>query len=547
MAPGRGAGPAAHRTVRRRPGPNRRAGRRRASGPDRPGLAGDELVGSLLLLHDLHPDSSSQRVPRAVGRGGTGDPAKGGGSIEVTTSTPSSRGVRDGDGTGQRLRFHRPRRCATRCARRSTTPRPDATIEVRLAVDTTPTPTPVRLGRKPVGAARPMTAPPHTGSDTAPARRRGQRRSPGRARSASAGPRPPRPWTSAARCAPSRSPTGTRPRGRRRASARCCARAAPATSCSLDAVPAAGGTGPCPTATGPYATSRCPRRSGAAPDPGGGGVLLPELERGASAGVLSRARPAPPSACCRSTPGRRWRPPIRCSTTLQPDVEAALIRTDAARPAPAWSASSFPSTPATSWSATSRRLWRGFDGGARPRGHGRLLRPPPGPRDAVGTEDSMAELSIDDRRRRASSRTPPCPRSCASLRLAESTGARGPRHRPAHPGPHRAPAPPLRPGRAGPPPRAVRRAAAVGRYAAAVPVDPRRHHGQPGSTARRWSICPWRARTTSRWPEPSTCTVWTAVRCRCCSCSAAPCSPRATPASPPSWSPGTWSASTGCR
>jgi hypothetical protein len=29
----------------------------------------------------------------------------------------------------------------------------DATIEVRLAVDTTPVPTPVRLGRKPVGAA----------------------------------------------------------------------------------------------------------------------------------------------------------------------------------------------------------------------------------------------------------------------------------------------------------------------------------------------------------------------------------------------------------
>jgi hypothetical protein len=29
---------------------------------------------------------------------------------------------------------------------------PDATIEVTLAVDTTPTPTPVRLGRKPVGA-----------------------------------------------------------------------------------------------------------------------------------------------------------------------------------------------------------------------------------------------------------------------------------------------------------------------------------------------------------------------------------------------------------
>jgi Fe-S cluster biogenesis protein NfuA len=116
-------------------------------------LGRDELVGSLLVLHDLHPDSLEQRVHRALDSVAP-KLAKGGASVEVTSLDGSSAEVvatvtapSGGCGsTGETL-------CdAVRQALDDAAA--DATIEVRLSVDTTPAPTPVRLGRKPVGAAQ---------------------------------------------------------------------------------------------------------------------------------------------------------------------------------------------------------------------------------------------------------------------------------------------------------------------------------------------------------------------------------------------------------
>ena len=69
------------------------------------------------------------------------------------------------------------------------------------------------------------------------------------------------------------------------------------------------------------------------------------------------------------------------------------------------------------------------------------------------------------------------------LRLTETDGDAGPRRRAALPDPDRAAAPPLRRRRGGAARRAVRRDAAVGRLAAAVPVDARRRRSSPASPA----------------------------------------------------------------
>jgi Fe-S cluster biogenesis protein NfuA len=116
-------------------------------------LGRDELVGSLLVLHDLHPDSLEERVARAV-ESVAPMAHKGGASVEVTSLdreaaaaivTVTAPGGGCGS-TGEAL-------CdAVRQVLDDSAA--DATIEVRLAVDTTPPPTPVRLGRKPVGATQ---------------------------------------------------------------------------------------------------------------------------------------------------------------------------------------------------------------------------------------------------------------------------------------------------------------------------------------------------------------------------------------------------------
>jgi Fe-S cluster biogenesis protein NfuA len=113
-------------------------------------LGRDELVGSLLVLHDLHPDSLEQRVTRAVDSVAT-RLGKGGATVEVTSLdtqaavTVTALGGGCGS-TGQAL-------CDT-VRQALDDAAPDAAIDVTLAVDMTPNPTPVRLGRKPVGATQ---------------------------------------------------------------------------------------------------------------------------------------------------------------------------------------------------------------------------------------------------------------------------------------------------------------------------------------------------------------------------------------------------------
>lgn len=116
-------------------------------------LGRDDLVGSLMVLHDLHPESLEERVGRAV-EAVTPMLRKGGASVDVThidaeaarvLVTVTAQGSGCGS-TGGALRD------AVQEALNDAAP--DADVEVKLAVDTTPTPTPVRLGRKPVVAGQ---------------------------------------------------------------------------------------------------------------------------------------------------------------------------------------------------------------------------------------------------------------------------------------------------------------------------------------------------------------------------------------------------------
>ena len=108
-------------------------------------LAADELVGSLMLLHGLHPDDLAGRVQRAVDSLAPGI-RKGGGNVEVTS-------VSSGD---VRVVFT----SAGGCGSTASTIReqvlkavwdaaPDAaSVVVEMVVDDTPKLTPVRLGTK---------------------------------------------------------------------------------------------------------------------------------------------------------------------------------------------------------------------------------------------------------------------------------------------------------------------------------------------------------------------------------------------------------------
>lgn len=110
----------------------------------------DELVSSLLVLHDLHPEPLEQRVAGAV-EAVTPMLAKGGGSVEVThldheVATVSLTVSAPGAGCGSGALVDAVRQAVDDAA-------PDAQVEVSLAADDpAPTLTPVRLGRKPVAA-----------------------------------------------------------------------------------------------------------------------------------------------------------------------------------------------------------------------------------------------------------------------------------------------------------------------------------------------------------------------------------------------------------
>ena len=240
-----------------------------------------------------------------------------------------------------------------------------------------------------------------------------------------------------------------------------------------------GGARPLPRVPRPPAVARA---VGRAADPGERRVLLRQLDARPGRRVLSRARPARPSRCCRSTPGtsssprtptrRRSSPTSRrssCAPTARRGRSGVLPRAD-------------------------RRLLRA----RRPPAHAvaRLRRRPRGARRARrllrrrAGEGAMTDLALRGARRARRSRTPRCRRSCSGCASPRRRGA--PVHALAlrcqiriEPQRRRYDA-----RRGGAARRAVRRATAVGRLAAPVPLDPRRHDGhrvhrrRPRSTSR---------------------------------------------------------------
>lgn len=116
-------------------------------------LARDDLVGSLMVLHDLHPEPLGQRVAAAVEavtpRLRTAEAA-----VEITHLDPEAGTVTmtvtaTGSGCGSAAG---PLADAVRQAVGDAAP--DAEVEVRVVTDPGPTVTPVRLGRKPVVAGQ---------------------------------------------------------------------------------------------------------------------------------------------------------------------------------------------------------------------------------------------------------------------------------------------------------------------------------------------------------------------------------------------------------
>ena len=115
-------------------------------------LAGDDLVASLLLIHDLHPDGFASRVARAVDAVAPGIRARGG-DVDVVTLDAEQRIVEivvtaTGSGcgsTGPALRD-----AVSEAVNEAA---PDASwVDVSLSERTEPTITPVQLRRKPAGS-----------------------------------------------------------------------------------------------------------------------------------------------------------------------------------------------------------------------------------------------------------------------------------------------------------------------------------------------------------------------------------------------------------
>ena len=90
------------------------------------------------------------------------------------------------------------------------------------------------------------------------------------------------------------------------------------------------------------------------------GLLLRELRRSGGWRRSTRGPRAPPSPNFRWTPGRRWWRPTRCWRNSNPTSRHSWSGPIAGGETECFSSRS---TPATSWSADLRRLWRGFDGG----------------------------------------------------------------------------------------------------------------------------------------------------------------------------------------
>lgn len=113
-------------------------------------LARDELVGSLLILHDLHPDDLATRAARAV-EVLAPSVRKAGAEVDLAAVNPGTGAVTvtiksSGGGCGSTAGNLR-----DTVAQALADAVPDATsVDVRL--ETVPEPTPIRLGRKPAAA-----------------------------------------------------------------------------------------------------------------------------------------------------------------------------------------------------------------------------------------------------------------------------------------------------------------------------------------------------------------------------------------------------------
>ena len=450
------------------------------AGVRRPCSLDDELVASLLVVHGLHPDALGDAgrararhgaaVPRRARRRrraarrrrgrrrGAPPTARQLRRVPVVGGHAAARG-RAGDRRGRPGDRHR----STSRSRRPT--RRPVTADARAARPAS------RRHRYDSGGP----------SDVAPTSERVSRRvtDPLAVLSASgvAAPRRSRARASAARCAPSRSPTSTTT-----SSTSSAAQPHVHLPRLLPAVHARRRRRrPLPRRARPLPRVRRLRALagavGRAPDPGERGVLLPQLDARIASPRSTPARPARPSRCCRSTRGTS-------SSAGEPGAGDAASPTSrrsscarTARPRRDRSASSCRSTPATSWSASC--AGSGGASTAAREAHDALDAFFAGVRPSAAPMEAGRERAVVRGRRAPGRAYAAVPTLMLRLRITEADGRAGPRRRArgARSGSSRSAT--LRRRRGGPARRAVRRDAAVGRHAAAVPVDPRRHDG-PG-------------------------------------------------------------------
>ena len=441
--PGRGAHPAGHRALRRRAGRRHRARRRRGPGAMK-ALVDDELVASLLLVHGLHPDDLEHRVDVAL-ESVRPFLAQHGGDVELLDIDESGGGVppparqlrrlpvvggdaadgrRAGDRRGRARDRHHRRRRARRCEAAGGRRRRCRSRSCR-------TPRATTLPRPGAGSC-----------ESAPAALDGPRSAIRQCQRPRRSPRPAGERVRAVhradrrRARPSRRPREPQPDVR-------VPRLLPAVH--LRTAPAAAASAPCPTATWRSRTSGChPAQWDSAADPGERGVLLHELDARPGRRLLSRARPAPPSRCCRSRPGTSWSAPTP-SSAIARARRRGLPGPRRPRARPGAECFLVPIDACYELVGQLRRLWQGFDGGQRgPRRARRLLR------RTVQREGASNE-------RRSTSRcwapgpspTPRRPRSCSGCGSPRRRARRCTRVALRVPDPHRAAAPALRAGGGG--------------------------------------------------------------------------------------------------
>ena len=306
--------------------PDRRAGREDAGPELLDRFVADDLVASLLLVHGLHPEGLADRVERRwLGSGRCSPRTAATSSCSTWTRTRGPCGCGCSAAATAARRRRRTLQRAVEAAideaapeigdhRRRATRRGgggDRGVRARAALgrkpvfDTPPRPKPAqRDGRAMTGGpAGCPAADPHVSSGAVPPGRRGV------ASCARAHPRRARPPRRPADSAPHvRVPGLLSPLHRRR--------------------PAGGDSASVPDryrAFPDFALS--PGAVGRLADPGGRGLLLRQLHRSSACAAFYPGPPARPSPSCRSRRGRRSSTANPARVTLQPDVEAFLVRT----------------------------------------------------------------------------------------------------------------------------------------------------------------------------------------------------------------------------